>query len=125
MRRYRHVFNETQAITVVEKAGWCASLWCHFRGLQFRFSLPDDEGLLFVRNSMSVSATAIHMFFCFFPIGVVWVDDQLRVVDAKLAKPWRPYYAAQAPAQYYLEARPLILDRVAVGDQLRFDEPEF
>jgi hypothetical protein len=86
-----------------------------------RWSLPEDRGLIFVYKRPSVPATTIHMFFVFFPIGVVWLDSQLCVVDAKLAKPWRPYYAPRAAAQYFIEARPSILERVAVGDQLRFD----
>ena len=64
--------------------------------------------------------TTIHMFFCFFTIGVVWVNSEMTVVDAKIAKPWRPYYAPQAPAQYFIEANPDILETITVGDQLKF-----
>jgi hypothetical protein len=46
----------------------------------------------------------------------------LTVVDAKLAKPWRLAYLPQKPAQYYIEGVPALLERVAVGDQLRFDQ---
>lgn len=87
----------------------------------FRRSLPPDEGLIFVRRGMSVVNTSIHMFFCFFPIGVVWLDSDLKVVDAKLARPWRPSYAPKAPAQYFVEANPSILEHVSEGDQLAFD----
>lgn len=121
MSRYHRIFNVTRAASALEKGKWCASTWCHFRGLMFRRDLPDDEGLIFVRKHPSITATAIHMLFCFFPLGVVWVDGDLRVVDMKLAKPWRPYYAPQKPAQYYIEAKPGILERVSIGDQLRFD----
>ncbi len=31
------------------------------------------------------------MFFVGFPIAAVWLDARGVVVDAKLAKPWRPY----------------------------------
>jgi uncharacterized membrane protein (UPF0127 family) len=62
------------------------------------------------------------MFFMLFSIGVVWLDDGGRVVDAQLAKPWRPAYAPRAPAKYFIEANPSILQRVKIGDALRFDE---
>lgn len=62
------------------------------------------------------------MFFMFMSIGVLWLDAQGQVVDKKLAKPWRPYYAPRGPAQYYVEAGTDILDRVNIGDRLRFDE---
>lgn len=121
MSNYRRVYNQTHDLMVLEKGKWCASFWCHFKGLMFRRNLPEDEGLIFVRKSKSVMSTTIHMLFCFFPIGVVWVDDEFKVVDVKLAKPWRLSYAPQAAAQYYIEALPSILEHVSIGDQLRFD----
>jgi uncharacterized membrane protein (UPF0127 family) len=122
MRHFRRIYNITRDLPMLDKGKWCVSYWCHFRGLMFRFNLPDNEGLIFVRNRPSVANTTIHMFFCFFPIGVLWLDEKLQVVDARLARPWRPYYAPRVPAQYYIEARPAILERVSIGDQLRFDD---
>lgn len=109
--------------TVLARARWCQDFWCHFMGLQFRRSLPDDEGLLFVFNKQSVAASSIHMFFVFFPIAAVWLDDAQCVVDATLARPWRPAYAPAKPARYLIEARPSLLDRVQIGDRLAWDQP--
>ncbi|MCU0511892.1 MAG: DUF192 domain-containing protein [Anaerolineae bacterium] len=114
--------NATTGQPVLARAKWCASTWCRFRGLQLRLSLPEDEGLLFVYGSESIAATAIHMFFVFMSIGVIWLDASGRVVDTALAKPWRPYYAPRTKAQYFIEARPSILQRVQIGDVLAFDE---
>ena len=122
MSSWRTVRNaETDAI-VLSRAKWCDTAWCRFRGLQLVRNLPEDEGLLFVTGSDSRTATSIHMFFMFLTIGVVWVNSQYEVVDKALAKPWRPAYAPQAPAQYFIEANPSILERVEVGDKLSFDE---
>ncbi len=122
MSDYRQIYNETQDVIVLKNGKWCASFACHFKGLMFRRNLPPDDGLIFVRKSKSIINTTIHMLFCFFPIGVIWLDDKLQVVDTKLAKPWRLSYAPKAPAQYYIEALPSILENVAEGDQLRFDK---
>lgn len=100
----------------------CTSYWCHLRGLQFRRTLPDGEGLLFSTAGESVVGTTIHMLNMFFSIGVVWLNRDRIVVDMKLAKPWRLAYAPQTAAQYYLEANPDILDQVKIGDVLTFDE---
>lgn len=86
--------------------------------------LPENDGLLFVTNHEGRTHTAIHMFFMFFSIGVVWLDKTGVVVDKQFAKPWRPAYGPRAPAQYYIEANPSILDRVEIGDKLRFDEEQ-
>lgn len=107
---------------VLNRVRWCSSFWCHLRGLQLVRHLPEEEGLLFVTGSESRTNTSIHMFFMLFSIGVVWMDAKGNVVDVCLAKPWRPLYAPKAPAQYYLEANPSVLQRVKIGDTLQFDE---
>ncbi|MEP0762535.1 MAG: DUF192 domain-containing protein [Chloroflexota bacterium] len=122
MSQMRVVRRASTGEAVLARARWCQSFWCHFRGLMLRRPLPDDEGLLFVFRRASVSGAAIHMFFVFFPIAAVWLDDEGHVVGTALARPWRPYYAPAQPARYLIEARPALLDRVAVGDQLVFSE---
>ena len=122
MSQYRILRHAGTGEIVLARARWCASHWCHFKGLQFVRYLPEDEGLLFVRDSESITATSIHMFFMFFDIGVVWLDAQGVVVDKKLARVWRPAYAPQRKARYYVEANPSILERVQIGDLLTFDE---
>jgi len=120
--QWRVLRNADTGAIVLARVRWCASFWCHFRGLQLVSHLPDDEGVLFVTNHEGRTHTAIHMFFMLITIGVVWLDASGLVVDKAIAKPWRPYYAPGAPAQYFIEANPLLLDRVQVGDPLRFDE---
>jgi uncharacterized membrane protein (UPF0127 family) len=123
MSNYRILRNQVSGQVILPRARWCASFWCHLKGLMFRANLPTDEGLLFVTRSESVVNTTIHMFFMRFAIGVVWLDARGVVVHKTLAKPWRPAYAPSRPAQYYLEANPHVLEHVQVGDVLTFDEP--
>jgi uncharacterized membrane protein (UPF0127 family) len=101
----------------------CDTFWKRARGLMFRASdaVAEERVYLFVERRESVAQTAIHMLFVFFPIGVVWLDREKRVVDKALARPFRPYYAPQRPAQYYLEGDPSLLERVGLGDQLQFE----
>lgn len=119
---WRKLRNAQTGKVVLRRVKWCTSFWCHFRGLQLVRKLPDDEGILFVTRSEGRAQTTIHMFFMLFSIGVVWLDASGKVVDKQLAKPWRPAYAPKAPAQYFIEANPVLLKRVEVGDTLRFDE---
>jgi uncharacterized protein len=120
--QWRILRNAQTGKIVLARVRLCASFWCHFRGLQLVPRLPDDEGLLFVTDRESRTQTTIHMFFMLFSIAVVWLDSTGQVVDKKLARPWRPAYAPREPAQYYIEANPGLLNRVEVGDVLRFDE---
>jgi uncharacterized membrane protein (UPF0127 family) len=107
---------------ILKRVKLCDNFWTRFRGLQLVRHLPEDEGLLFVTGSENRANTTIHMFFMFFSIGVVWLDASGKVVDKCFAKPWRPAYAPHSPAQYFIEAKPGILDKVQIGDVLRFDE---
>ncbi|HLV36173.1 MAG TPA: DUF192 domain-containing protein [Spirillospora sp.] len=120
--KWRVLRNADTGAVILERVRWCSSYWCHLKGLQFVRHLPADEGLLFVTDYEGRTHTAIHMFFMFFSIGVVWLDSAGVVVDKQLAKPWRPVYAPRSPAQYYIEANPPVLERVEIGDKLRFDE---
>lgn len=122
MTEWRVLRNADTEQIVLARVRLCISFWCHFRGLQLVPRLTDGEGLLFVTGGESRSNTAIHMFFMRFSIGVVWMDASGTVVDKQYAKPWRPAYTPRSPAQFYLEANPTVLDRVKVGDRLRFDE---
>ena len=121
MSETRRIVNVTNKQIVLERAKWCISFWCRFRGLQFVTSLPEAGGLLFVSDHDSKSDTTIHMLFMFMSIGVIWVNSEGIVVDKKLAKPWRLAYVPAAPAQYFIEANPSVLERVAVGDKLAFE----
>lgn len=114
--------NANSGEILLGRAQMCTSYWCHLRGLQFRRHLPDDAGLIFVTETESIVGTSIHMLNVFMAISVVWLNAERVVVDKKLAKPWRPFYASSAPAMYYVEANVGLLDRVQVGDVLTFDE---
>jgi uncharacterized protein len=122
MTQWRVLENANTGQVILPRTRLCVSFLCHFKGLMFVRHLPSDEGLLFVTGSESRTNAAIHMFFMFIPISVIWMDKDGRVVDKTLAKPWRPLYSPKAPAQYYLEANPDVLERVQVGDVLRFDQ---
>jgi len=119
---FRVLRNAETGEVVLGRAKLCVSFLCHLKGLMFTASLPDDQGLLFVTGSESKVNSTIHMFFMLFNIAVVWMDKDGRVVDAQLAKPWRPAYIPRLAAQFYIEANVSLLERVHIGDRLRFDE---
>ena len=116
------LLNASTNSVLLSNVTWCASFLCRLRGLMFRAALAEGEGLLLVERRDSRLDTAIHMFFMRFPIGVVWLDAGFRVVDTCLARPWRPYYAPRAPARYTLETSPALLDKIAIGDELKFED---
>ncbi len=115
------VRNETQDEQLLGRVRHCVSFACRLRGLTFRRTLDDDEGLLLAGKRESRTDTAIHMFFVFFPIAAIWLDSNGQVVDAQLARPFRPLYVPRAPARDVLEGPPAMLEQVRIGDTLHFE----
>lgn len=112
--------NVSRGEVLVPRARWCASRLCRMVGLQFHRPLQDGEGLLMKMKEEGVGITSIHMFFVFFPIAAIWINNDLQITSAQLAKPWRPFYASPTPARYVLETTIDTLERVSIGDQLEF-----
>jgi uncharacterized protein len=111
-----------QGQLLLGRVKWCATFGSKLHGLMFRRSIASDEGLILAETRSSVVATSIHMFCVPFAIAAIWLDEDCRVVHKVLAKPWRPYYAAPRPARYVLEGPPALLDRITIGEMLRFEE---
>jgi uncharacterized membrane protein (UPF0127 family) len=114
--------NQTTGQRLASRVKLCDTFWTKLQGLMFRRQLDADQVLVFCYRREDVVETSIHMFFVFFPIAVVWLDAERRVVDKVLAKPFRPYYAPKKPAQYYVEGDPVLLEHVQIGDRLAFEE---
>jgi uncharacterized membrane protein (UPF0127 family) len=109
---------------VADRLVVCNTFWKRGRGLMFRRTIPRDTAYLFIEGRESTVGATIHMLFVFFPIGVVWLDGQRRVVDLRVARPFQPVVAPRAPAQYFVECHPEALERVEIGDPLRWQAPE-
>jgi len=105
---------------LIPQARWCDSFASKLRGFTFRRHLAPTDGLVLVNGKDDRLNSAIHMFFVFFDLAVIWVNSENVVVDTVLAKPWRPHYAPQSPARYVIEGHPDILKWVKVGDPITF-----
>jgi hypothetical protein len=104
------------------KALYCISFFCRLRGLTFRRSLGEGEGLLLVQGSDSRLDASIHMLFVWMDLAVVWINSAGEVVDVRLARRWHLAYAPQRPARYVLETLPSRLDEFIVGDRIQFED---
>ncbi len=119
--KYVKVVNDRHE-TLLARVKWCDTFVSIGLGLMLRRSLAPGEGLILVYRRASIVESSITMFFVNFDIAAVWLDAERRVVHKALARAWRPYYASPKPALYVLEGPPSLLDRVAVGDVLNFEE---
>jgi uncharacterized membrane protein (UPF0127 family) len=91
---------------LLSQVNWCDSFGGKLLGLMFRKSLDESEGLLMVEPRASKLNTSIHMLFMNFAIATVWLDQDLRVVDKVLAKPWRLAYVSASQQCIHLRHDP-------------------
>lgn len=115
------VINQSQPQKITIKAEFCSSYWKRLKGLMFMPSLNVNEGILLVENKSTITGSAIHMLFMNFEIAVIWLDDQLKVVDTAIAKRWRPYYAPIQPAKFILETHTSHISDFKHGDQVALE----
>jgi uncharacterized membrane protein (UPF0127 family) len=91
------------------RARVASSFLTRFRGLMGVAELPAETGLLFPRTS------SVHTHFMRFPIDVVFLDDERRVVAIRGSlPPWR--FAAAKRASTVLELAPGECERLGVAE---------
>lgn len=122
MTTTKHIVLPARGRVLISQAQWCNTFLSKLRGFTFRRHLAPTDGLVLVNPKDDRLNSAIHMFFVFFDLAVIWVNSEGVVVDTVLAKPWRPHYAPRSPACYVIEGHPAILSQVEIGDRLVFQD---
>ena len=97
-------------------------------GLMFRPSLPLDRGMIFIFQASDFHG--IWMKNCKFPIDIVWLDEDRRVVHvAEAVPPCKaepcPVYNPMRRASYVIElnAGQARREKAMLGATVRFDLP--
>ncbi len=87
-----------------------------FLGLMGRKGLAEGEGLLLL------DCPAIHCFFMRFPIDVIYLSKEMKVVGLETVLPWRIGHCFK-DAAHVLELPAGASElKVAIGDHLVFNE---
>ena len=97
-------------------------------GLMFRPSLPKDRGMLFVFETSDFHG--IWMKNCKFPIDILWLDENRKVVHLEEAVPPCkadpcPVYEPLREAAYVVElnAKQARKEKALVGSEIKFTLP--
>lgn len=90
------------------------------QGLQNFKSLPPDEGMLFVINEENPVETFFHMHNVPFPLDLIFMDDEFKVLDVKRGNPEDD--RIEGKASYVLEIN--ANSGVKEGDEAELDDDE-
>jgi len=90
-------------------------------GLMFRRSIPSDYAMIFILKKPS--NVNVHMLFVFFPIDIIFLNEEKKVCHFSRLKPWVGFKAIKN-IKYLLEMKAGTVDRfnLTVGGQIEFDE---
>ena len=90
------------------------------QGLQNFKSLPIDEGMLFVINEENPVETFFHMHNVLFPLDLIFMDDEFKVLDVKRGNPEDD--RIEGKASYVLEIN--ADSGIKKGDEAELDDEE-
>jgi uncharacterized protein len=114
----RLIVNLTRGSVVAERSVIADRALARMRGLLGRRAMPAGEGLLLK------PAPSIHTAFMRFPIDVVFLDRNFRIVKlVKHLKPWRAASSLDARAVLELTAGEISLRGLELEDRLALLEP--
>ena len=112
------IVNESRGQTLSKDAELRDSFWGRFRGLM----LSKKKDIVLAAKEDSVVDSTIHMMFMLYPIDVVWVSKDMRVVEVREdVKPsvWR-MHKPKAPAKYVIELAVGATQDTKEGDTIKF-----
>ncbi|MDP2908332.1 MAG: DUF192 domain-containing protein [Nanoarchaeota archaeon] len=97
------------------------NIFSRFKGLRFSKPLKKKQAAVFTLDEESISGTTIDMLFVFFPIDVLWLNKEKKVVDIRRnVKPFTPIAIPKKPAKYIIEMKTGMTNNIKIGDKIRF-----
>lgn len=114
------IVNHSQSLTTPLIAAFCESFYCRLLGLSWRSSLANEHALVIVESAESRVGSSIHMLGMFFDLGIVWLNKEMEVVDARIAYRWRSFLLPAKPAQYVIELGLERIGEFSLGDKIEF-----
>ncbi|WP_406656328.1 DUF192 domain-containing protein [Methanolobus sp. ZRKC2] len=90
-------------------------------GLMFRKDIPENYALVFVMKKCR--KVSLHMLFVNFAIGVIFLDEDKRVVKLSELRPWTGVCSSDTKVKYIIETNKGIekAANLNVGDVLSFE----
>ncbi len=99
--------------TIIGEARIAKSFFSRLLGLMFKKEISRDSALCFYR------ASSIHTFFMRFPIDIVFLDKDKKIIRISEAlRPWRAVYCPRSYLTIELTANKAYEIGLKVGDRL-------
>ncbi|MDD3083422.1 MAG: DUF192 domain-containing protein [Candidatus ainarchaeum sp.] len=100
------------------KVRFANTSWQRLKGLMFEDTKKFDYALIFDFPKESIIGCSIHMIFVFFPIDVLFLNKEKKVVDKITLLPFTPNYTPKKPAKYVIEMPNEKAKKIKIGDKI-------
>ncbi|MAG21831.1 MAG: hypothetical protein CL943_00805 [Candidatus Diapherotrites archaeon] len=113
------LFNRKKKKEIMPKVRIASSSWYKLKGLMFENQQQFDYALVFPLPRESIAMATIHMLFVFFPIDVVYLDKNKKVVDiVQNLQPFTPSCSPKKPSKFFIELPVGKSKGISIGDEL-------
>ncbi len=110
------VINNSKKTTIAKDAALCTTIFSKSLGLMFRLK---PKPLVFIFNKEKI--IPLHMYFVFFPIDVIFLTKEKKVVEMK--ENFRPlsYYTPKNKASFIIELpiNTIRKTKTRIGDNIK------
>jgi len=106
-------------VEIAKNIEFAKNIFSQMMGLMFRKDIPSDCAMIFVlKNPSSVN---VHMFFVFFPISVIFLDEKKNISGLARLEPWTGYKAMKN-IKYIIEMNEDAIkkNKLSIGGQMDF-----
>ncbi len=90
------------------------------KGLMFEEKKNFNYALVFDFPAESRIGTSLHMLFVFFPIDVLFLDKNQKVVDKTTLEPFIPNYTPKKAAKYVIELPKGKAKKIKLGQKINW-----
>lgn len=114
------LFNSTTGKTIVAKTRLAEGPLGLLKGLMMEEKKNFDYALVFELPIETRIGASVHTVLVFFPIDIVFLDAQKKVVDKATLHPWMLNYTPRQAAKYFIEMPHGKAEGIKIGDRLEW-----
>lgn len=106
-------------LVIASKVRFCNSIFSKAMGLRFKFDFEDSAYVFSFEKS---TIALMDMFFVFYPIDVVFLDNNKKVIEVKAKFLPFAFYKSKVKANYIIELECGAIKKfgIEIGDKLDF-----
>lgn len=108
-------------VIIADEVKFYDDLFNRTKGLRFAKKLKPGQAVILAAAHESQLESAIDMFFVFFPIDVIWLDSDKKVVDVRTnVLPFTPIVVPRMAAQFVIELPRGMARNIKIGNKISF-----